>query len=129
MVIQAHGHFDLLHPGHFEHLRLAKALGGELVVTITSGECMTKFGHPIFSDEERKSMLEALRFVDRVVVIDDAGPYTAIELIDPDVYVKGREYIGRLPEQKFCENRGIKVVFVGEKTFGSTRLKSLLPGA
>lgn len=72
-------------------------------------------------------MLEALRCVDEVLVIDDAGPYGAIERVAPDVYVKGKEYIGRLPEQKFCEDRGIEVVFLGEKLFGSTRLKSILP--
>lgn len=99
------------------------------MVTITSGECMTKFGHPIFSDDERRKMLEELRCVDEVIVVQDAGPYRAIEMVNPDVYVKGKEYIGRLPEQKFCEDRGIEVKFLGEKLFGSTRLKSLLPGA
>lgn len=110
-------------------MKQAKALGGRLVVTITAGAFMTKFGHPIFSDDERKGMLEELRCVDEVVVIEDAGPYRAIERVKPDVYVKGREYAGRLPEQAFCEGRGIEVVFLGEKLFGSTRLKSLLPVA
>lgn len=87
---------------------------------------MTKFGHPIFSDDERKRMLEAVRYVDEVIVVGDSGPYKAIEIVEPDVYVKGTEYRGRLPEQKYCEQRGIKVEFLGEKLFGSTQLKSRL---
>ena len=126
MVIQCNGHFDLLHVGHLEHLKQAKALGGEVIVTMPSGAFMTKFGHPIFSDDERKTMLEGLRYVDRVIVMNDLGPYKAIELVKPDIYVKGKEYIGRLPEQKFCEDRGIRVEFLGDTLYGSTKLMTRL---
>jgi cytidyltransferase-like protein len=129
LVIQAHGHFDLLHPGHIKHLLEAKSLGGHLVVTITSGGFMSKHGHPIFTDEDRALQLEQLRCVDEVRIIYDSGPYKAIDLVKPDIYVKGKEYEGRLPEERYCLDRGIEVKFLGEKIFGSTRLKSLLPGA
>lgn len=135
MIVQAHGHFDLLHYGHLKHLQaarlLAESFGGwpVLVVTITAGRHMTKFGHPIFTDEQRLEMLSEFRCVDRVEVVDDPGPYKAIDQIDPDIYVKGIEYEGRLPEHQYCIDRGIQVKFLGEKLFGSTRLKSLLPVA
>ena len=83
---------------------------------------MTKPGHPIFTDEERLEMIRELRCVDSALVIDDPEPYKAIELVKPDIYVKGLEYEGGLPEQQFCEGRGIKVVFLGEKIYGSTRI-------
>src|SRR3990167_7031466 len=121
MIVQCHGHFDLLHPGHLRHLKQASELG-KLTVTLTSGRWMTKPGHPIFTDDERLEMIRELRCVDSALVIDDPTPYKAIELVKPDIYVKGLEYQGRLPEQAFCEARGIEVRFLGEKIYGSTRI-------
>lgn len=131
MIVLSHGHFDLLHYGHFAHLKAARAVAGDglLVVGLTAGRFMTKFGHPIFTDEQRVEMLQELRCVDRAIIVEDSGPYKAIDQVNPDIYVKGREYEGRLPEEGYCIQRGIKVVFVGEKIFGSTRLKSLLPSS
>lgn len=120
-VVQAHGHYDLLHPGHIRHLKLASQ-EGYLVVTLTAGVFMSKPGHPLFTDEERLEMLRELRCIQRVEVIYSAYPYEAIDLVRPDIYVKGLEYEGRLPEQKYCEDRGIKVMFLGEKIYGSTTL-------
>ena len=88
---------------------------------------MSKFGHPIFTDKQRKEMLLALRCVDEVIIVQDSGPYKAIDLVKPNIFVKGKEYEGRLPEEQYLTDRGIKIVFIGEKIFGSTRLKSLLP--
>ena len=122
MIVQCHGHFDLLHYGHLKHLQAARTLGGRLVVSITAGRFMVKPGHPIFTDEQRKEMLEALRCVDSVVLVDTHGPEAAIEMVRPDIYVKGCEYEGRLPEMQYCLDRGIEVKFLGEKIFGSTRL-------
>lgn len=90
---------------------------------------MTKYGHPIFTDEQRLEMVKALRCVDDAIIINDPGPYKAIELVHPDIYVKGLEYKMSLQERQFCEDSGIRVMFLGDKLFGSTRLKSLLPGA
>lgn len=120
-IVQCHGHFDLLHPGHIKHLKEASKLG-RLSVTLTSGKYMTKFGHPIFSDDERLEMLSSLRFVSSVIVINSAYPYDAIDEVNPDIYVKGKEYEGKLPEQTYCEAKGIKVMFLGEKLYGSTTL-------
>ena len=129
-IVQSHGHFDLLHYGHLLHLQAASKLcfgikgnrTGELIVTLTAGRYMTKPGHPIFTDEQRLEMVGALRCVDSVVVIDAPDAISAIEQVWPDIYVKGREYQGRLPERQYCLDRGIKVMFLGEKIFGSTRL-------
>lgn len=128
MIVLSHGHFDLLHYGHLKHLQEAAKLG-TLVVSLTAGKYMTKPGHPIFTDGQRKEMLEALRCVDKVIIVEDPGPYKAINLIRPDIYVKGLEYRMSLQEKQYCEDSNIRVVFLGEKIFGSTRLKSLLPSS
>ena len=124
-IVQCHGHFDLLHYGHLKHLEAAAQLG-RLYVTLTAGRHMVKPGHPIFTDEQRLEMVRALRFVWKAAIVDSPDAESAIKLVHPDIYVKGREYDGRLAEKKFCEERGIKVVFLGEKLFGSTNLKSSL---
>ncbi len=137
MIVQAHGHFDLLHPGHIKHLKQAEQLTwnyrfkhkkGILVVTLTAGRWMTKPGHPIFTDSERLEMLQSLRFVDQVFIIDSIEPYPAIDLVKPDIYVKGVEYEGCLREQKYCEERGIEVRFLGKKIYGSTTIANQVEG-
>ena len=67
-------------------------------------------------------MIKELRCVDSALVIDDPKPYKAIDLVNPDIYVKGLEYEGRLPEEAYCKARGIEVRFLGEKIYGSTRI-------
>lgn len=124
-IVQCHGHFDLLHYGHLKHLKAAAELG-RLHVTLTAGRHMVKPGHPIFTDEQRLEMVRALRCVWQASVIDSPDAESAIKHVHPDIYVKGIEYEGRLPEQRFCEERGIKVVFLGEKLFGSTQLAGSL---
>ena len=133
MIVQCHGHFDLLHYGHLKHLQAASKLcfglkgnrTGELVVTLTAGRHMTKPGHPIFTDEQRLEMVGALSCVNSVIVIDSPSAEDAIEEVKPDIYVKGREYAERLPELQYCLDRGIMVMFLGEKIFGSTRLLNI----
>ena len=63
-----YGTYDLLHYGHIELLRRAKALGDYLVVVLSSDEFNAGKGKKAyFSYEERKAMLEAIRYVDLVV--------------------------------------------------------------
>ena len=102
--------FDLLHYGHLKHFQAAAKLG-HLVVTLTSGKYMTKPGHPIFTDAQRLEMIGALRCLSSVMVIDAPDSITAIEEVNPDIYVKGIEYKGRLTEQSYCESRGITVSY------------------
>jgi rfaE bifunctional protein nucleotidyltransferase chain/domain len=92
-VIHCHGVFDLLHPGHIAHLQEAKSLGDVLVVSITSAPFVNRGpGRPYFSDELRLKSLAALSCVDFVLLMEAPTAMEAIELIQPDYYVKGREY-------------------------------------
>lgn len=83
---------------------------------------MSKPGHPIFTDDERLEMVASLRYVSEVQVVDSAYPYEAIDLVNPDIYVKGVEYRGVLPEYQYCVDKGIEVRFIGDKLYGSTVL-------
>ena len=123
IVVQAHGCFDILHYGHLLHLLQARALGDRLVVTITADEYIRKGeGRPVFSADKRKAMLEELRCVDEVQIIHAAGAEEAVIAVQPNIYCKGQEYRGRLPEQTLVESLGGKVVFTAGETHSSTAL-------
>lgn len=66
------GCFDLLHFGHIKFLEEAKKLGGHLIVALESDENVRKMkgdARPIHTQEQRKIMLESLRFVDEVITL------------------------------------------------------------
>lgn len=65
------GCFDVLHFGHLEFLKAAKQQGSRLVVALESDEFIRTVKHrePIHVQEERRAILEALRFVDKVVLM------------------------------------------------------------
>lgn len=92
-IVLCHGVFDLLHPGHIAHLEEAKAMGDVLVVSITSAPYVNRGpGRPYFSDELRLKSLAALACTDYVIAIEAATATEAIECVQPDYYVKGKEY-------------------------------------
>lgn len=66
--ILTYGTFDLLHFGHIEILRRAKALGDYLIVAVSSDEFDEIKGKKSYHNfETRKKMLEAIRYVDLVI--------------------------------------------------------------
>jgi D-beta-D-heptose 7-phosphate kinase/D-beta-D-heptose 1-phosphate adenosyltransferase len=91
------GTFDILHVGHLKLLDYAKSLGDHLTVAIdTDRRIKTKKGstRPINNEYERKTMLEHLKSVDRVVIFD--SDEELIELVkSSDVMVKGSDYKGK----------------------------------
>ncbi len=92
-VVQCHGVFDLLHPGHIRHFKGAKELGDCLVVSLTPDRFVNKGpGRPVFTEALRMESLSALSFVDYVVLNDRPDAVSAISTIRPDLYVKGAEY-------------------------------------
>ena len=132
-VVQCHGCFDIVHPGHIRHLRQAKSQGDVLLVTITGDSAWTKRdGAPLIPQELRAENLAELDCVDWVYV--EKRP-TAAELlaeVKPDVYVKGREYEHNADprfaaERAAVESAGGRVVFSsGDVVFSSTALIAAL---
>lgn len=89
------GNFDILHPGHIELLKFARSKAEGLVVALNSDESVRKQGkrHPLINPlEYRKSMMEALGWVDFVVDFNEETPYEVIKKIRPDVLVKGSDW-------------------------------------
>jgi cytidyltransferase-like protein len=130
-LVQCHGTFDLVHPGHVIHFEEAKKLGDVLIVTLTAASHVNKGpGRPFFNDALRAKALAALEAVDHVVVVPHAAAVEAIELVRPHVYCKGLEYqdaandvTGNIRDDvATVEKLGGKVRYVGSVVFSSTRL-------
>lgn len=95
-VAQCHGTFDLMHPGHIKHFEAAKRLADVLVVTVTPDRFVKKGpGRPVFNEKLRMESIAALLCVDFVALDTDAKPLKAIEMLKPDVFVKGGDYAGK----------------------------------
>jgi len=132
-VVQCHGCFDIVHPGHVRYLRFAKAQGDILVVSITGDAFVSKgYDRPFINEELRAENLAVFEFVDHVVIDPHATALEVLDAIRPDIYVKGKEYetnqdVRFLKEQSLVESHAGRVVFSsGDVVFSSTRLLNFL---
>ena len=101
-----YGTFDTLHFGHIRLLARARALGDYLIVALSTDEFNSLKGKKAFhSWEERKSLLEALRYVDLVIPENTwAQKADDIQLYRADVFVMGNDWEGKFDElSAHCE--------------------------
>jgi len=94
-IVFTNGCFDLIHPGHVALLEQAKGEGDFLVVGLNSDASVRRLkgpSRPIMDQRARRTVLEAIRYVDQVIIFDEDTPLRLIEEIRPDVLVKGAEY-------------------------------------
>ena len=94
-IVFTNGCFDILHAGHVGYLEQARKLGDRLVVAINSDASVTRLkgeGRPINPVDRRMTVLAGLEAVDWVVSFEDDTPERLLELIRPDILVKGGDY-------------------------------------
>ncbi len=100
-IVFTNGCFDLLHMGHVRYLKQARRLGHCLVVAINSDDSVRRLKgptRPVIGQDERAEMLASLECADYVTVFDEDTPIPLLELLRPDVLVKGGstpEVVGR----------------------------------
>ena len=93
-IVFTNGCFDVLHPAHIKLLEFCKSLG-RAVVGLNSDESARRLKgamRPVFSQEDRKYMLESCKHVDEVHIFEEDTPYNLIKSIKPDIVVKGGDY-------------------------------------
>ena len=94
-VVFTNGVFDLLHRGHVDVINEARREGAALVVGINSDASVRRLKgeeRPVCAAPERAYVLAALEAVDAVVVFDQDTPLVLVQLLQPDVIVKGGDY-------------------------------------
>jgi rfaE bifunctional protein nucleotidyltransferase chain/domain len=113
-VVFTNGVFDILHQGHIQLLSWSRNLGDRLVVGINSDastQALKGEGRPVNSQENRKAVLQALRFVDEVLIFDDLRPTDLIAALHPAIVVKGGEWLAQEVRQQddIAEDIEIKI--------------------
>src|SRR5699024_3389371 len=101
-----YGTFDLLHTGHINILRRAKEFGDYLIVAISADEFNEIKGKKAYySFEQRKAILEAIRFVDEVIPeYNWEQKVQDVQEHDVDVFVMGDDWKGEFDSlEEYCE--------------------------
>ena len=112
------GCFDLLHRGHAVYLERARAEADALLVLVNSDASVRALKgptRPLQCQEDRAFLLCALKPVDRAVIFDSPRCDRELELLAPDVYVKGGDYTAETldpGERKALEKAGSRLVFI-----------------
>ena len=95
-VVFTNGVFDILHRGHVTYLAQARALGASLVLGLNSDVSARGLGkgpdRPLNAEADRACVLAALESVSLVTLFDEPTPLELLQLVRPDIYVKGGDY-------------------------------------
>jgi len=123
-IIFTNGCFDIIHAGHTHYLAAAKALGDVLIVGLNSDASVRSIKgekRPLVPEDERAEVVAALGCVDFVVIFEEPDPQALVDLLRPDVLVKGGDWreedvVGR----ESVASWGGKVVIIPHKKGLST---------
>ena len=94
-IVFTNGVFDILHRGHVEYLAKAKSFGDILILGLNSDTSVRRIkgkNRPINKQLDRAIVLLALESVDYVIYFGEDTPLKLIELVKPDILVKGADY-------------------------------------
>lgn len=120
-TIAVSGGFDPVHVGHIEMMKEAKGLGDRFVVIVNNDNWLKKKkGFAFMNEQERKAIIEAIRYVDEVILTghkenpEDMSVCKELEALKPDIFANGgdRKPDGDpVPEVELCDRLGITMVY------------------
>ena len=94
-IVFTNGCFDLVHLGHVDYLEKARNLGDKLVLGLNTDASIKGLKgdeRPLQDELSRARIMASLLFVDAVVLFSEPTPYNLIDLVQPDILVKGDDY-------------------------------------
>jgi D-beta-D-heptose 7-phosphate kinase/D-beta-D-heptose 1-phosphate adenosyltransferase len=135
-IIITSGYFDPIHVGHIECFKLSKELGGKLVIILNNDkQCELKKGKAFMPQQERKAIVESLKYVDEIFdsIDEDRGVCNSIRALAEKykgcelIFTKGGDRLSsEIPEAKVCSELGIKIIDgLGKKIQSSSNLTGL----
>ena len=127
-IVAVSGGFDPLHIGHVRMFKDAASMGKLVVILNTDDFLLRKKGYIFMPLDERKEIIESIKYVDRTVVSvdDDDSVCKALAMLKPDVFANGGDRASRadIRETEICGELGIEMVFGigGDKIQSSSEL-------
>lgn len=95
-LVFTNGCFDILHRGHVSYLAQARDLGASMILALNTDASVKRQGkgddRPINSLDNRMAVCASLQSVDLVTYFDEDTPFNLIELVKPDILVKGGDW-------------------------------------
>lgn len=123
-LVMTNGCFDIIHPGHVQYLKEAKALGDRLLVAVNSDESVSRLkgpSRPINPLDHRMAVLAGLESVDWVTPFTEDTPEQLICKVLPDILVKGGDYqVEEIAGHQCVQANGGKVIILSFKDNCST---------
>ena len=109
---------------------MARALGDELIVILNSDvQCKIKKGKSFMDENERKIILESIRYVDKVFLScdEDGSVCKSLSVVKPDIFAKGGDrFSTEIPEKEICDKLNIVIMDgLGNKIQSSSNLTGL----
>jgi rfaE bifunctional protein nucleotidyltransferase chain/domain len=124
-VIFANGCFDVLHGGHVSYLADARAYGDVLFLGVNSDaseQGLKGPSRPIYKQNERLEILDAIRYVDAIILFDEPTCERLLRELRPDVHAKGTDYtVETVPEREVARELGIEVYIAGPPKENASR--------
>jgi glycerol-3-phosphate cytidylyltransferase len=121
-IVLTYGTFDLLHFGHINILKKARALGDYLIVGLSTDEFNAiKHKYSFFNYNQRKKVLESIKYVDKIIQENNwKQKIKDIKKYDINIFVMGDDWSGKFDKLKeFC-----KVVYLPRtKNISTTKIK------
>lgn len=115
------GCFDVLHPAHLKLLQFCKSKG-KVIVGLNSDASVKRLkgeSRPVFSQEDRKFMLQSCKYVDEVCIFEEDTPLDLIKNVEPDIIVKGGDY---KPEDVVGSNLAQVIIFEYIDGYSTTKI-------
>lgn len=123
------GGFDPVHFGHIKYFKSAKKFGKVVVILNSDKFLKKKKGYVFMPFKERKKILEAIKYIDRVVpsIDKDQTVSRTLEKLKPDIFCKGGDrLLKNIPKSEIdiCNKLNIKMIFLvgGKKIQSSSKL-------
>jgi len=114
-VVVTSGYFNPMHVGHVRLIEASKALGDKLIIIInTDNQVKLKGSVPFMNQDERKEIVEALKWVDEAVfaIDEDGSCCKTLAMLKPDIYAKGGDRTAdNIPEVAVCKENGIEIIY------------------